>query len=48
MNKEHEIMGKKPYHTPAVSTFGTIREITQAVAMNTNRDGGTGQTNKTA
>ena len=40
---------RKPYHSPVVQTFGTVREITQSVGMtSTIADGGTGQMNKTA
>jgi hypothetical protein len=36
------------YSTPEVKIYGTIWAITNAVAMGTNPDGGTGKTDKTA
>jgi hypothetical protein len=41
--------GKKLYETPALSIYGDIREVTQAVANNsTVLDGGSGSMQKTA
>jgi hypothetical protein len=40
---------KKPYARPQVLVYGTIREITQALAnMSSNSDGGVGSNKKTA
>ncbi|MGH9682084.1 MAG: lasso peptide [Candidatus Acidiferrales bacterium] len=32
---------KKPYSSPVLTTYGTIRELTQMVGTRKHRDGGT-------
>ncbi len=38
---------KKPYSKPALTAYGTVRELTQAVGNKGNRDGGARNTSRT-
>jgi hypothetical protein len=31
---------KKPYSSPIITVYGTVRELTQKVGLNRNNDGG--------
>jgi hypothetical protein len=33
-------VSKKPYRSPVLTVYGTVRELTQAVGIRRNRDGG--------
>lgn len=40
MDKPVKRDGKKPYASPALTVYGTVRELTQKVGLRRSRDGG--------
>jgi len=45
MGKPVKPEAKKPYSKPTLTVYGTVRELTQSVGVNGNRDGARGQRN---
>jgi SAM-dependent methyltransferase len=45
-DKSEITKGKKPYHKPKLTSFGSVRDFTQTVSTGTGMDGGTSPKNK--
>lgn len=39
---------KKPYSTPVLTVYGTVRDLTKAVGNRRSKDGGKGNTSRTS
>jgi hypothetical protein len=39
---------KKPYSTPVLTVYGTVRELTKTVGNRRTKDGGQGRTSRTS
>ena len=48
MGKLQKGRSKKPYSSPKLTNYGTIRELTQRVGLRGTRDGGRRNTTRTA
>jgi hypothetical protein len=47
IKKEQKPVVKKPYSPPTLTIFGTVQEVTKAVGLHGNLDGGAPSRNRT-
>jgi hypothetical protein len=47
MDKARKPEPKKPYKPPELTVYGTVRDLTKAVGIHRNPDGGTGRNSRT-